>query len=208
MIDKNRTRKTVNICIIIMVAGSWITMTLFGKGTLSQNGFGNMKYFTVLSNLLEAIASAVWLSEIRRNGKASEYAETLKYIAAASVGLTLTTVMVFLGPLYGYIAMLKGANLFFHLITPVVSIAEIVFLSDRTYTKWENNLTVIPPFVYGAAYVGNILINGIGEWPDRNDWYSFLIWGYPAGIVIFAVICLVTWLIGLLMRKLTMVRNR
>ena len=99
-------------------------------------------------------------------------------------------------------------NLFFHLITPVVSIAEIVFLSDRTYTKWENNLTVIPPFVYGAAYVGNILINGIGEWPDRNDWYSFLIWGYPAGILIFAVICLVTWLIGLLMRKLTMVRNR
>ena len=191
-----------------MVAGSWLAMTLFGKGTLSQNGFGNLKYFTILSNFLEAIASAVWLSDTRRNGKASDYTETLKYIAAASVGLTFITVMVFLGPLYGYIAMFKGANLFLHLITPVVSIAEIVLLSDRDYTKWENNLTVLPPLIYGVVYLGNVMINGIGEWPDRNDWYSFLMWGYPIGILIFAAICLVTWMIGLMMRKVTHLRNQ
>ena len=56
--------------------------------------------------------------------------------------------------------------------------------------------------VYGAVYLANIGINGIGEWPETNDWYLFLSWGYPTGILIFAIICLVTWLIGLMMRKL------
>ena len=195
-------RKIVNISIIIMVAGAWIAMALHGKGTLSENGFGNLKYFTVLSNLFEGAASAVWLAESRRSGRASERAEVLKYVAAASVGLTFLTVMGFLGPLYGYAFMFTGANLFFHLIIPVVSIAEIVLLSERDFTFRDNNLTVIPPLIYGTAYLINNLLNGIGSWPDTNDWYSFLAWGYPAGILIFAVLCLATWLTGLLMRKL------
>ncbi len=197
-----RTRKIINICLIVMVAGAWISMTLYGKGTLAQNGLGNLKYFTVLSNFLEAIASGFWLREIRKSGRISDRAERLKYVAAASVGLTFATVMVFLGPLYGYAAMFEGANLLFHLIVPVLSMAEMVFLADLKFTRRDNNLTVIPPIIYGIAYIVNTLINGIGEWPNRNDWYSFLIWGYPVGILIFAVLCQVTWLIGLMMRKL------
>ena len=184
-----------------MVAGSWVVMTLFGKGTLSQNGLGNMKYFTILSNFLEAAASAAWLADTHRNGIAGNCSERLKYVAAASVGLTFATVMVFLGPLYGYAAMFSGANLFFHMIVPVSAIAEIVLLSEQTYTVRDNNLAVIPPLIYGAVYLINIALNGIGEWPDTNDWYQFLAWGYPVGILIFAVICLVTWSIGFFMRK-------
>ena len=199
--DSIRIRKIVNICLIIMVAGAWVVMMLFGKGTLSQNGLGNMKYFTILSNFLEAAASAAWLADTHRNGIAGNCSERLKYVAAASVGLTFATVMVFLGPLYGYAAMFTGANLFFHMIVPVSAIAEIVLLSDQTYTVRDNNLAVIPPLIYGAVYLINIALNGIGEWPDTNDWYQFLAWGYPVGILIFAVICLVTWSIGFFMRK-------
>ena len=61
---------------------------------------------------------------------------------------------------------------------------------------------MLSPLIYGAFYLGNNLINGIGEWPDTNDWYFFLAWGYPVGILIFAVTCAVTWLLGLMMRKL------
>lgn len=199
---KIKLRKVVNIGIVVMVAGSWLAMALYGKGTLAENGFGNMKYFTVLSNFLAGIAAVAWLAGTRGQAKASDGVERFKYVAAASVGLTFTTVMVFLGPLYGYAAMFRGANLFFHLITPLVAMAEIVFLSDHRFTRRDNMLAVIPPVVYGFVYIGNILINGIGEWPHTNDWYLFLTWGYPVGAVIFAVIGLVTWLIGLLMRKL------
>lgn len=177
-------------------------MALFGEGTLAENGLGNLKYFTVLSNLFEGIASLIWLISQRSDNKTGHRVEQIKYIAAASVALTFTVVMGFLGPLYGYASMFRGANLFFHLIIPVVSMAEIILLSDEEYTKRDNNLTVIPPLVYGTGYLVNVLINGIGEWPDTNDWYLFLAWGYPVGILIFACICLITWLLALAMRKI------
>lgn len=199
---KSNGRRIFNICLVIMVAGSWIAMFLFGKGSLAQNGFGNLKFFTVLSNLLAGAAAIYWLAVPGKDESKRLKAEKLKYVAAAAVGLTFTVVMVFLGPLYGYPMMFTGANLFFHLIIPLAAMAEIVFLTDTEFTRRDNKLTVIPPLIYGAVYLANNIINGIGEWPDTNDWYSFLAWGYPVGIVIFAVICAVTWLLGFVMRKL------
>ena len=136
------------------------------------------------------------------NGRASERVERIKYIAAASVGLTCATVLFFLGPIYGYGEMFAGANLPMHLVTPLIAIAEIVFLSDTSYTRRDNLLTIIPPLLFGMGYLANILINGIGEWPNTNDWYFFFYWGYPVGVLIYAVLLAATWLIGLLMRKL------
>ena len=200
--DKNKFRKCVNIFLVIAVLGSWIAIFVSASGTLMQNGLNSIKYFTVLSNLFEGLASAIWLVSSLRNGKASAHAELLKYIAAAAVGLTCAVVLVFLGPLYGYPAMFAGGSLFMHLLTPLIAIAEIIFLSDVEYTSKDNRLVILSPLVYGAFYLGNNLINGIGEWPDTNDWYLFLAWGYPVGIFIFAVICAVTWLLGFAMRKL------
>ena len=200
--DRNKLRKYVNIFLVFAVLGSWIAIFVSASGTLMQNGLNSMKYFTVLSNLLEGFASVVWLVSSRKNGKASSQAELLKYIAAAAVGLTCVVVLTFLGPLYGYPAMFAGGSLFMHLLTPLIAIAEIIFLSDVTYTRKDNRLVVLSPLIYGVFYLGNNIINGIGEWPDTNDWYLFLTWGYPVGIFIFAVICVVTWLLGLAMRKL------
>ena len=200
--NRLRMRRFVNIVIVAAVALSWLAMIFFGEGTLAENGFSNLKYFTVLSNLLEGVASLVWLIRSQKETDAAGKAESLKFIAASSVGLTFAVVMGFLGPLYGYASMLKGANLFFHLIIPLIAMGEIIFLSEASYTLRENNLAIIPPLVYGTVYLVNIWINGIGEWPDTNDWYLFLVWGYPIGMLIFAAICVIAWLLGLLMRKL------
>lgn len=216
--DRYKLRKYVNIFLVFAVLGSWIAIFVSASGTLMQNGLNSMKYFTVLSNLLEGFASVVWLVSSHKNGKASAHwngkassngngkassqAELLKYIAAAAVGLTCVVVLTFLGPLYGYPSMFAGGSLLMHLLTPLIAIAEIIFLSDVTYTRKDNRLVVLSPLIYGVFYLGNNIINGIGEWPDTNDWYLFLTWGYPVGIFIFAVICVVTWLLGLAMRKL------
>jgi hypothetical protein len=49
----------------------------------------------------------------------------------------------------------------------------------------------VPTLLYGLGYMTNILINGMGgQWPDTNDFYAFLSWGWPVGIVIFAAITL------------------
>jgi len=52
---------------------------------------------------------------------------------------------------------------------------------------------MIPTAVYGFLYTGNIIINGKGEWPDSNDFYGFLNWGYGFGAVIFAGTVTVSW---------------
>ena len=202
-----RIRKIVNVFIIIAVMGSWLTMTFYGNGTLSENGLRNLRFFTILSNLLAALAAAIWLAVSGRSDAGRRTAERLKYIAAAAVGLTFTVVMVFLGPLYGYPMMFAGPNLFLHLLVPLTAIAEVIFLSDAVYTARDNALAVIPTLLYGAVYLLNNYINGTGEWPDTNDWYSFLRWGYPVGIAIFLIACVITWLIGLLMRKCSAVRR-
>ena len=202
-----RIRKLVNIILAITVAISWVSIFFSASGTLMHNGINSLKYFTVLSNLLEGAASVIWLVSTRKNEKASAHSELLKYIAAAAVGLTCVTVLVFLGPLYGYPARFAGGSLYMHLLTPVVAIAEIIFLSDFTYTRKDNRLAVLSPLIYGVFYLGNNIINGIGEWPDTNDWYFFLAWGYPVGILIFVIICIVTWLLGLVMRKMQRTRT-
>ena len=199
-----RIRKYVNILLIVLVFGSWLGVFFFGSGSLIQNGLGSLRFFTMLSNLFVGFVAIAWLISVGKSedSRASARVELFKYIAAASVGLTCATVLFFLGPIYGYAAMFEGYNLPMHLITPVVAIIEIIFLSDTQYTKKDNLLVIIPPMLYGIGYLANILINGIGKWPDTNDWYFFFYWGYPVGVVIYIALLTVTWLIGLLMRKL------
>ena len=54
-------------------------------------------------------------------------------------------------------------------------------------------IAAIPSLIYGNFYLANCLINGVGEWPETNDWYGFLNWGYPVGIAIFAGVVLMNW---------------
>lgn len=224
---KNRLRWYVNILLAVLVFGSWFSVFFFGTGSLVRNGLGSLKYFTMLSNIFVGVMAIAWLVSAGKSNKsiagkngnesaiesgndngnapgfrAGDRVEIIKYIAAASVGLTCATVLFFLGPIYGYPAMFEGFNLPLHLITPVIAILEIIFLSDVTYTRRDNLMVMIPPFLYGLGYIANILINGMGEWPDTNDWYFFFHWGYPVGALIYIVLLTVTWLIGLLMRKL------
>ena len=152
-------------------------------------GFRTLKYFTILSNLLEAFACVLFVI----NGN-----ELIKYVGAVSVGLTFTVVMVFLGPLFGYRMMFYGASLWFHALIPLMAMAEFVMCNSREMTSRDNLYAVFPMLVYGIGYVGNIIIRGI----PHNDWYGFMSWGYPVGTVIFALIVAVTYLIGLLLRKI------
>lgn len=194
----------MNILLVVMAFGSWLGVFFFGNGSLLQNGIGALKCFTLQSNIFAGAVAAVWLLSARKSddGRASELVEKFKYIAAASVGLTCTVVLFFLGPIYGYPAMFTGFNLPMHLLTPVAAILEVIFLTDTPYTRRDNHMVIIPPLMYGIGYLLNNLVNGMGEWPETNDWYFSFHWGYPVGALIYVVLIIVTWSIGLAMRKL------
>ncbi len=197
----NRKRALVNVAIVVLVAVAWLMMFFFGGDDLAARGLRSLKYFTVQSNLLAGAAAIVWILQ-NRKGTISRGAEIFKYVAATAVFLTFMTVMVFLGPLYGYPMMFVGANLFFHLVVPVMCILEVIFMTDTDFTPKDNLIAVIPMVLYGIFYLGNNRVNGIGEWPDTNDWYSFLAWGWGIGILVFVVMMLATWLLGLFLRKM------
>ena len=78
------------------------------------------------------------------------------------------------------------------------AMAELIVFNRKKLTAKDNLWTVFPMLVYGISYLGNIIINGI----RGNDWYGFLRWGYPVGAVVLVIIVLITYLIGLLLRKL------
>lgn len=46
------------------------------------------------------------------------------------------------------------------------------------------------------------LLNGIGVWPESNDWYGFLNWGPGFGALIFACIVLASFAMACILRFL------
>ena len=148
----------------------------------------SLRYFTVQSNLFAGITA---LLALFYEGKPTK---VLKLMSASATGLTFTVVVLFLGPVYGYHRMYKNANLFFHLIVPLIAMTEYILLSDAPKKmKWKI-LSAMLTLLYGIGYVLNILINGMGgRYPHNNDFYFFLRWGWGVAILIFAVIVSVSF---------------
>ncbi len=205
---KDHVRIAYNAILSAMVFTVWIlSFFLWKKEILAESGWANLKYFTVESNLFVGIVCIVWIAS-RLAGKQGKWLSVLKYVSAVSVFVTFSVVVAFLGPRYGYGLMYYGSNLFFHLLIPLLAIAEFV-LFEKKISLPESLFAMIPPFVYGIGYLVNCLANGIGSWETvRNDWYGFLEWGYAVGVAIFAVICALAWGLGLLLRFLNKVATK
>lgn len=208
---KNKTLSIiVNAFIAVLTAVSYNYMYFrwASSGLLSGAGLLTLRYFTVLSNLFEGIVSIVCVIFLIKNSM-PRWLATLKYVAAVAVGLTFFTVILFLGPVFGYGGMFLGANLAFHLIIPVVSMLE--YIIDKQYpipTIPESVIALAPMIIYGSFYMGNIIINGLGEPGNTNDWYGFAAAGFPASYFVFAFIALATWVMAFIFRSIKKLTNK
>ena len=203
---KRKLACACNIAIAVLVAIAWCMMVFsLTDGVLASRGLAAMKYFTVLSNMLEGIAAVVYVVYLvraqRRNQGIPHAVHLLKYVATVSVGLTFATVVLLFGPLYDYEKLFLGANLFFHLIVPVLAIVEFCLFEHEYPVSWrETAIACIPMIAYGIAYYANILINGVGTWPNTNDWYGFVAMGLQWAPLVFAAMFAATWVIAALIR--------
>lgn len=200
----------LEVLIAVMVLVSWLRMVFsFGdNGTISSGGFSNLKYFTVLSNLLmgaAAILNVIYtIKSIKQKTEIPLWVSRLVYAGASAVMVTMLVVILFLWPVFKIPGLYSGANLWFHLLIPLMSAAAFMLGEGRISFR-DSFFAIIPVLVYGAWYIGNNMINGIGEWPDTNDWYGFLSWGWIPGTIIFLMLVLMNWGTALLMRA---VRNK
>ena len=204
MSKKNTLRIIVNAALAVTVFTVWIfSFFLWRNSTLGGDGWSDLKYFTVESNLLVGVVAVVYLVwRLLGKGEMPKWLSILKYLSTAAVFVTFTVVVIFLGPLYGFGRMYYASNLFFHLLIPLVAIFEFVLFAEEISFR-ESFFAVIPPFLYGIGYLTNCIVNGVGSWDTvRNDWYSFLEWGYGVGAVIFVVIGAIAWGLGLSLRAM------
>ena len=198
----NRMIKLLNFLLVLffLIGVYFMFFSNESGGVLISTGLDNLKYFTVLSNFLCGIVAIV--NEFRYLARKSPVSVTWKLIAASEVGLTFFIVAFFLAPLYPDLNMYERGNLFFHLLCPVVAMLEmyLIGMTSEKIPLRTTMLAMIPTFLYASWYLANNLIHGIGEWPHTNDFYGFLNWGLPFGLVIFVVSVLLTWAIALMLR--------
>ena len=197
-----------NISMGVTVFVNWFKMVFqrTDSGRLSAAGLSSLRYFTVLSNLLlgaAALLYAAWLIALLA-GKAqalSRALRLLKYAGTVSVTLTFLTVMLFLGPTFGFGGMFRGSNLWFHLIIPLAALASFLLLERDGRLSFRDSLNaVVPMLLYGIGYIVNVLRYGIVPGDFSHDWYGFAQRSVLMAAVVFAVMLLGTWGIALLLR--------
>ncbi|MBQ6441983.1 MAG: hypothetical protein IJJ13_05260 [Lachnospiraceae bacterium] len=201
----NTAAITFNAAIFGMTVFGYLISVFFPQqNRLPATGALGLRYFTTLSNFFAgavALITLIYLIRHREKTGLPVALARLKLISASSVMVTFFVVVAFLGPVYGFEKLYAGSNFFFHLVIPLAAMADYCFAE-----KVENNpfrdtaFATIPVLLYGAGYLTNIAINGVGVWPDTNDWYGFTTWGMPMAFVIFGGITFISWIMAVIMR--------
>ena len=205
-----RASLAVNLVVAVAVAAAWGRMLLDrdGSGAFTARGLRSLRFFTVLSNLLAGGASAAYAICLVRllRGSAAVIPRGValaKYAGAVSTALTLMTVLLFLGPRAkeGFFSMFRGANLWFHLIVPVLAALDLCCLNpDGPLSLADSLLACAPMALYALFYVGNLALNGLGKDGRGNDWYGFMAGGPAMGAAVAGAIALGAGGLALLMR--------
>ena len=186
---KNVISLIINSFIFVAAFSSWLYMMLGdNSNSLSSQGLESLKYFTVLSNLYMGIAAlftAIYriIISSKANKSMPKWIEILNLSGVICVMITFLTVISFLAPKDAidggsFFTMYKGANLFFHLIIPLVAILNFLFIEHDCELKIKYALFgVIPILIYGIFYINNFFSHWVYSEFDgikTYDWYHLL----------------------------------
>ena len=209
-------RKKANFCLYVVAQILIIVFTVWSVGYMFfVSGTGNMRvsrsvifrYFTVDSNLLCAVSCVFSLIQtLRRRDPGRKAVMLFRYAGTAAVTVTLMTVLLFLGPVFGYASMFSRWNLWLHLLGPILAIISFVWL-ERDGTVPEKKhllLAMLPVIVYGIVYFVMVILIGRekGGWPD--------FYGFNAGgrwYLSYSAMLAGTALIGVVLRKLRSIQR-
>lgn len=154
------------------------------------------RYFTVLSNVLCAAAAALVVI-FRISGSLPYAVGVLKYMGTVTVTVTLLTVLFFLGPTMGYKLMFTGADLWLHLICPLLAIISCCLWDKPKMPLGVVGLGVLPVVLYGALYLKKAVLD-----TSERSWKDF--YGFNRGghwkisyLVMVAATLLISWLLWL-----------
>ena len=213
---KIQTSLVLNIIIVIVTIFATICMFTgfrFMSGDeiiLEASRLAMFKFFTVDSNLFMGIVALIFsVLEIRLlQGKIKEIDRKyylLKLMGTTGVGLTFVVVFTYLSYIIegGVRLMVMNSNLFFHLITPVLSMITFMFFEKTDKLSFKDTFYgLIPMLVYAVYYVINIIVHiENGKVSPTYDWYWFVQNGAWTIIIVVPIIILITYLLSLVLWK-------
>ena len=174
--------------LFILITVTWSVVFYFyhedGSGNMLAHGTQCFKFFTIDSNILAAVASAIYLyfNIARAAGKeiaTPKWLKVFKYVATNAVMVTFFVVLVFLIPVYAYtdgvspLFFYEQNCIILHLFGPLIAmLTMVVFERDD---QIEKNLTLyqfVPVILYGIIYFSCVIIAGVWE-----DFYGFTFGG-------------------------------
>ena len=127
------------------------------------------RYYTTLSNILGALVAVPMMigAVLRLSGKAPvfpKFLQVLRFCSVSALTLTFMTVVCFLGPMFGWNGMFEGANYWFHLVNPLLSVFSFLFLEPENRVPRKYPLAgAAQTVLYSAVYFPMVLG---GRWPD------------------------------------------
>jgi len=214
----DRTRNRYRAVLIIDFAVIFLTLVsvchlIVGKkAAFMGNGAAAFRYYTTDSNILCALALLCALPydvSALKKGYSSELPPavfSLLLMGTASVALTLVTVLVFLGPVFGMWAMFRSISLMsMHLITPLAALISFCLLRDRYRgSRWAVVLGAAPTAIYICIYYYFVIYSR--KWPD---FYAFTFFGNNAAViaVMLCAILLITFSVFMINIKRNDSRN-
>ncbi|MBQ9890613.1 MAG: hypothetical protein IJM39_04310 [Firmicutes bacterium] len=126
------------------------------------------RYFTVLSNLLCAAASAAVVIA-RIAGALPAWVSILKYVGTCAVTVTLLTVFLFLAPSLGsFKDLLQAQDFLLHCLCPVLAIVSYVFFDQIKMSFGFVLLGTLPVLLYGIYYLYRVVYA-----PQEKRWEDF-----------------------------------
>ena len=148
-----------------------------------------LRYFTAQSNVLCAFASLA-VAAARLSGGVPAAVLLFKYIGTVAVLVTLLTVLVFLGPQYGYKLLFSGPDLWLHLVCPLLALFSWLLWDRLPLASGTALLGTLPVLFYGLLYLRRVVFQKRWE-----DFYGFNRGGrwpvsFAAMIVCTALLCL------------------
>ena len=196
---------------ILTAVGTFVMIKGIGADEyLGGEGLGALRFFTVQSNLLYGLYAGVFAVAELIYGSPDAvpgFMYILKYAFTVGVTITMLTVVFYLAPVVrgSYPPLFKGANLYFHLLVPLLGVISFCFFEkSAVITVPQVFLGLIPYGLYSVGYSINALTHiENGQVSEKYDWYRFLEKGVNKAafaIIIMAVsstaVCFGLWLLN------------
>ena len=191
----------LNILTFLLVIVGVIVMATVRISALGETNISVFKFFTFQSNVFMGAVAFIYalfqlLILLNKRDKLPHVLLVFNHVGTTAVSLTFLVVVFFLGPVYGYHLMYRGANLFFHGIAPVAAMIGYMFIHKECQINFKDTFfAILPPFLYGTVYLINVVANN--AYGNINiDFYMFGANGPVIGVLNFVIVMSVAYGFG------------